>query len=211
MSSIDCGRQLNDQLEINRPHGRLAVCMLLFHDLAFVPLLALESALRGQLTVLDPLAVGGALLRAGIALLFVIAAGRWLLRPLFHEITHTRSTEIFTLTVLLVTLASAWATNQVGLSLALGAFLAGMMLAETEYRHQIEVVIRPFRDILLGLFFITVGTLLDLSLLVERLWLVLLLVCCCNSARRSSSASWQASDPGLAGRYSDRTGHCTRW
>jgi CPA2 family monovalent cation:H+ antiporter-2 len=169
-------RQLSEQLEVNRPHGRLAVGILLFQDLAFVPLLALESALRGQLDILDPLVIAGALLRAGIALLFVIAAGRWLLRPLFHEITHTRSTEVFTLTVLLVTLASAWATNAVGLSLALGAFLAGMMLAETEYRHQIEVVIRPFRDILLGLFFITVGTLLDLRLLLDKLWLVLLLV-----------------------------------
>ena len=169
-------RQLTEQLEVNRPHGRLAIGILLFQDLAFVPLLALESALRGQLNILDPIAISGALLRAGLALLFVIAAGRWLLRPLFQEITHARSTEVFTLTVLLVTLASAWATNQVGLSLALGAFLAGMMLAETEYRHQIEVVIRPFRDILLGLFFITVGTLLDLRLLVDKLWLVLLLV-----------------------------------
>ncbi len=169
-------RQLTEQMEINKPHGRLAIGILLFQDLAFVPLLALESALRGQLTIFDPVVIGGALLRAGIALLFVIAAGRWLLRPLFHEITHTRSTEVFTLTVLLVTLASAWATNQVGLSLALGAFLAGMMLAETEYRHQIEVVIRPFRDILLGLFFITVGTLLDLQLLVDKWWLVLVLV-----------------------------------
>ncbi len=169
-------RQLSDQMEINKPHGRLAVGILLFQDLAFVPLLALESSLHGQLNIFDPAVVAGALLRASMALIFVLAAGRWLLRPLFHEITHTRSTEIFTLTVLLVTLASAWATNQAGLSLALGAFLAGMMLAETEYRHQIEVVIRPFRDILLGLFFITVGTLLDFNLLVDRLWLVLLLV-----------------------------------
>ena len=169
-------RQLSDQMEINKPHGRLAVGILLFQDLAFVPLLALESSLHGQLKIFDPAVVAGALLRASMALIFVLAAGRWLLRPLFHEITHTRSTEIFTLTVLLVTLASAWATNQAGLSLALGAFLAGMMLAETEYRHQIEVVIRPFRDILLGLFFITVGTLLDFNLLVDRLWLVLLLV-----------------------------------
>ncbi len=169
-------RQLSDQMEINKPHGRLAVGILLFQDLAFVPLLALESALHGQLNLWDPVVVVGALLRASGALLFVLAAGRWLMRPLFHEITHSRSTEIFTLTVLLVTLTSAWATHQAGLSLALGAFLAGMMLAETEYRHQIEVVIRPFRDILLGLFFITVGTLLDFNLLVERLWLVLLLV-----------------------------------
>ena len=194
-------RQLTEQLEINRPHGRLAVGILLFQDLAFVPLLALESALLGQLDILDPVAVGAALLRAGIALLFVLAAGRWLLRPLFHEITHARSTEVFTLTVLLVTLASAWATSRVGLSLALGAFLAGMMLAETEYRHQIEVVIRPFRDILLGLFFITVGMLLDMHLLVEKLWLVLLLVVTLQASKlaivtllsRRFSDNWQSA------------------
>jgi CPA2 family monovalent cation:H+ antiporter-2 len=169
-------RQLTEQLEVNRTHGRLAVGILLFQDLAFVPLLALESALHGQLQVFDAFAIVGALLRAAIALLFVLAVGRWLLRPLFHEIGHARSTELFTLTVLLVTLGSAWATNAAGLSLALGAFLAGMLLAETEYRHQIEIVIRPFRDILLGLFFITVGTLLNLKLLASSLWLVLLLV-----------------------------------
>ena len=168
--------QLSEQMEINQPHGRLAVGILLFQDLAFVPFLALESSLHGQLNIFDSAVVGLALLRAGLALVFVLAAGRWFMRPLFHEITHSRSTEVFTLTVLLVTLASAWATHQAGLSLALGAFLAGMMLAETEYRHQIEVVIRPFRDILLGLFFITVGTLLDLNLLIERFWVVLLLV-----------------------------------
>ncbi len=168
-------RQLTEQLEVNKPHGRLAVGILLFQDLAFVPLLALESALHGDVGF-NASAVASAVLRASIALLFVIAAGRWLLRPLLQEIAHARSTEVFTLTVLLVALTSAWATDAAGLSMALGAFLAGMMLAETEYRHQIEVVIRPFRDILLGLFFITVGTLLDLNLLVERLWLVLLLV-----------------------------------
>ena len=168
--------QLSEQMEINRPHGRLAVGILLFQDLAFVPLLAVESSLQSQVNIWEPTLVLGALMRASAALLFVLAAGRWLMRPLFHEIAHARSTEIFTLTVLLVTLTCAWATHQAGLSLALGAFLAGMMLAETEYRHQIEVVIRPFRDILLGLFFITVGTLLDFPLLIERLWLVLLLV-----------------------------------
>lgn len=194
-------RQLTEQLEVNRLHGRLAVGILLFQDLAFVPLLALESALRTQLDVFDPVAISGALLRAGIALLFVIAAGRWLLRPLFHEISHARSTEVFTLTVLLVTLASAWATNAAGLSLALGAFLAGMMLAETEYRHQIEVVIRPFRDILLGLFFIIVGTLLDLPLLEQKLWLVLLLVislqlskaCIVTVLARVLTKDWQSA------------------
>ena len=109
---------------------------------------------------------------ACIAVVVVLAAGRWLLRPLFQEIAHSRLRELFTLAVLFVVLASAWVSHTAGLSLALGGFLAGMMLAETEYRHQIETVIRPFRDILLGLFFITVGMLLDVRLLVHEFALI---------------------------------------
>jgi monovalent cation:H+ antiporter-2, CPA2 family len=168
-------RQLADQSELNRTHSRLAVGILLFQDLAFVPFLALESALSTAESF-DGAAVAAAVARAAVALLIVLAGGRWLLRPLFHEIGRARSTELFTLAVLFVALASAWATQSVGLSMALGAFLAGMLLAETEYRHQIEVVIRPFRDILLGLFFISIGTLLDLRLLFTQLWFVILLV-----------------------------------
>lgn len=169
-------RQLADQSELNRTHSRLAVGILLFQDLAFVPFLALESALRNTTETLDGGEIAGAIARAAIALLIVLASGRWLFRRLFHEIGRARSTELFTLAVLFVTLGGAWATEAVGLSMALGAFLAGMLLAETEYRHQIEVVIRPFRDILLGLFFISIGTLLDLHLLFTQAWLVLLLV-----------------------------------
>ncbi|HUK02574.1 MAG TPA: cation:proton antiporter [Steroidobacteraceae bacterium] len=164
--------QLTDRAELNRTHGRLAFSMLLFQDLAFVPLLALASALeRGrsafslQATLLT---VGG----GALAVIVVLAAGRWLLRPLFHEIAHSRLRELFTLAVLFVVLASAWTSYIAGLSLALGAFLAGMMLAETEYRHQIDTVIRPFRDILLGLFFISVGMLLDVRLLVQKFVLI---------------------------------------
>ena len=113
-----------------------------------------------------------AVVGAALSVVVVLAAGRWLLRPLFHEIAHSRLRELFTLTVLLVVLASAWVSNVAGLSLALGAFLSGMMLAETEYRHQIEAVIRPFRDILLGMFFISVGMLLDVRLLFGELGLV---------------------------------------
>jgi len=170
-------RQLGEQLELNRTHSRLAVGILLFQDLAFVPFLALESAMAGAgEEFAEPPAIAGAVVRAAIALLIVLAGGRWLLRPLFHEIGRARSMELFTLAVLLVSLGAAWATHEAGLSLALGAFLAGMLLAETEYRHQIEVVIRPFRDILLGLFFISIGLLLDLDLLLEQIWIVLLLV-----------------------------------
>lgn len=159
-------QQLTERAELNRTHGRLAFSMLLFQDLAFVPFLALGSALIGGQTL--QLGRGFiAVLGGGLAVVAVLAAGRWLLRPLFHEIAHSRLRELFTLTVLLVVLGAAWMSHSAGLSFALGAFLAGMMLAETEYRHQIETVIRPFRDLLLGLFFISVGMLLDLSLLAR--------------------------------------------
>ncbi|HWW81209.1 MAG TPA: cation:proton antiporter, partial [Steroidobacteraceae bacterium] len=165
-------QQLTERSELNRTHGRLAFSMLLFQDLAFVPFLALASALaagRDQFQLSSSvLAVIGGI----VAIVAVLATGRWLLRPLFHEIAHSRLRELFTLTVLLVVLASAWASNVAGLSLSLGAFLSGMMLAETEYRHQIDSVIRPFRDILLGVFFISVGMLLDMRLLAGELGVV---------------------------------------
>jgi monovalent cation:H+ antiporter-2, CPA2 family len=161
--------ELTDRAELNRTHGRLAFSMLLFQDLAFVPLLALASALaRGSAGNFSPLATLLFLSGGALAVMVVLAAGRWLLRPLFHVIAHSRLRELFTLAVLFVVLAAAWTSYLAGLSLALGAFLAGMMVAETEYRHQIEVVIRPFRDILLGLFFISVGMLLDVSLLFHE-------------------------------------------
>ena len=165
-------QQLTERSELNRTHGRLAFSMLLFQDLAFVPFLALASVLAAgrdhfQLSGSVLAVVGGI-----VAIVAVLATGRWLLRPLFHEIAHSRLRELFTLTVLLVVLASAWASNVAGLSLSLGAFLSGMMLAETEYRHQIDSVIRPFRDILLGVFFISVGMLLDMRLLAGELGVV---------------------------------------
>ena len=158
-------QQLTERAEINRTHGRLAFAMLLFQDLAFVPFFALGAMLSaGQDRF--PLAESLEALAGGVlALVGVLAAGRWLLRPLFHEITHSRLRELFTLAVLLVVLSSAWVSHLAGLSFALGAFLAGMMLAETEYRYQIDSAIRPFRDLLLGLFFISVGMLLTLHLL----------------------------------------------
>src|SRR5581483_8471673 len=165
--------QLTERAELNRTHGRLAFSMLLFQDLAFVPFLALASALTtgsGRFDLRATIeAVGGGVL----AIAAVLAAGRWLLRPLFREMAHSRLRELFTLAVLLVVLAAAWVSSLAGLSPGLGAFLAGMMLAETEYRHQIESVIRPFRDILLGVFFISVGMLLDVRLLAGELGEVL--------------------------------------
>jgi CPA2 family monovalent cation:H+ antiporter-2 len=168
-------QQLTEQAEINRTHGRLAFSVLLFQDLVFALYLALATAVVGG----GGFGAGGALGalgKAAVALLLVLVAGRWLARPLFFEIARHRSQELFTLAVLLVALSAAWLTHEAGLSLALGAFLAGMLLAETEYRHQVEAVIRPFRDVLLGLFFITIGMVLDLGLLGREFLLVSALV-----------------------------------
>jgi K+:H+ antiporter len=165
--------QLTEQSENNRTHGRLAVAICLFQDLSFPLFLALVSALSGGVGRVDAAHILGAIGLAALALLLVLAAGRWLLRPLFLMIASVRSAELFSLAVLLAVLASAWATQAAGLSLALGAFLAGMMLAETEFRHQIEATIRSYREVLLGLFFITVGMLLDVGLLLRDLPVVL--------------------------------------
>ena len=164
--------QLTEQSENNRTHGRLAVAICLFQDLSFPLLLALVSALSGEGGAVDATHILEAIGIAAFALVLVLAAGRWLLRPLFLMIASVRSPELFSMAVLFAVLSSAWATHAVGLSLALGAFLAGMMLAETEFRHQVEATIRSYREVLLGLFFITVGMLLDVGLLLRDLPLV---------------------------------------
>ncbi len=169
-------RQLGEELEINRTHSRLAVGILLFQDLAFAPLLALATSLGEADQVVGPAWFLNMAGRAVAALVVVLVAGRWVLRPLFHEIARHRSSETFTLTVLFVALGGAWATHALGLSMALGAFLAGMLLAETEFRYQTEAVIKPFQDILLGLFFVSVGMLLNLRLLLAQLPLILALL-----------------------------------
>ena len=168
--------QLTEQSENNRTHGRLAVAICLFQDLAFTLLLALVSAMSAGGSFGTPQRLLAAVGGAAIALLVVLAAGRWLLRPLFMAIASANSTELFSLAVLLVVLSSAWATQAVGLSLALGAFMAGMMLAETEFRHQVEATIRSYRDVLIGLFFVTIGMLLDMDLLLHQLPLVSLIL-----------------------------------
>jgi CPA2 family monovalent cation:H+ antiporter-2 len=168
-------KQLSEQVELNTGHGRVGVSILLFQDLAVIPLLVIIPILVSdtQQGLLIPLS--WALIKATLVFALIMAIGHWALRPLFHEIARARSAELFTLTVLMVSLAAAWLTHEAGLSLALGAFLAGMMLGETEYRHQIEADIRPFQDVLLGLFFVTVGMRVDLlSLLPQLHWVFLI-------------------------------------
>jgi CPA2 family monovalent cation:H+ antiporter-2 len=155
-------KQLVEHDELHQSHGKLALAILLFQDLAAVPFLIIVPAMADTA---QQNTLGEVLLHrvwiGTLIFLVMLAAGRWLLRPLFHHIAQARSSELFMLTTLLVVLASAFLTEHYGLSAALGAFLAGVMLAETEYVHQIESDIQPFRDILLGLFFISIGLVFD--------------------------------------------------
>lgn len=169
-------KQLTEQLEMNSRHARLSLGILLFQDLAVVPFLILIPALSGESNASLGWELGMAFLKAAVVLGGMLALGHWFLRPLFRSIAKQRSPELFTLSVLLFSLAAAWVTHASGLSLALGAFLAGMMLSETEFRHQVETDIRPFRDVLLGLFFVTIGMLLDIGTLPGILHWVLLVV-----------------------------------
>ncbi|WP_188109945.1 cation:proton antiporter [Sulfuricurvum sp. IAE1] len=153
---------LAEQGEENTRHGRLGLAMSVFQDVTAVPFLVAIPALGAAVAAGSLVGtLGLALAKAVVAFGLVFFAGRWLLRPLFQLVTRHRSLEIFTLAVLLVVLLAAWITNSLGLSLAFGSFLAGMMLGETEFRHQVESSIRPFRDVLMGLFFIGIGMRFD--------------------------------------------------
>ncbi len=167
-STAILAKMLTERRELNSPHGRQIVGILLFQDLAVVPLLIVIPALaKGAETVL--LAFGLALAKAALVLVVLLYFGQRLMRPWFTLVARQKSSELFALNVLLITLGLAWVTELAGLSLALGAFLAGMLISETEYRYQVEQDIKPFRDVLLGLFFVTVGMLLD-PLVVFDYW-----------------------------------------
>jgi len=170
------GKQLSEQLEMQSRHGRLSISVLLFQDIAVVPFLVIIPILASDGSQNLSIALLIALAKGALAFAIMYGIGRYALRPVFHAVSSASSSELFTLTTLLIALTAAAITASLGLSLALGAFLAGMMLGETEYRHQIEVEIRPFRDILMGLFFISVGGLLSISHVIENWFLMLLIV-----------------------------------
>jgi CPA2 family monovalent cation:H+ antiporter-2 len=158
-STAIVSRMLSERMQLHTDHGRQIMGVLLFQDIAVIPLLVLIPALalsRGEIAT----AILIALAKAGVVLAIVLFLGQRLVRPLFDLVARQKSSELFVIFVLLVTLGLAYVTEQAGLSLALGAFLAGMLISETEYRYQVEDYIKPFRDVLLGLFFITIGMLL---------------------------------------------------
>jgi CPA2 family monovalent cation:H+ antiporter-2 len=164
-----------ERLELNSEHGKRVMGVLLFQDLAVVPLLVLIPALGASGEKLF-FALGLAAVKATVLITVLLVGGQRVMRWWLTIVARRKSEELFVLNLLLVTLGLAWLTELAGLSLALGAFLAGMLISETEYKHQVETDIRPFHDVLLGLFFISIGMLLDWRLVLERWHLVLLLV-----------------------------------
>ena len=183
LSSTAFGLQiLAERKELTSPHGRLAFAILLFQDIAAIPLIALVPLLSGSAT---PEQDGGGLRHLAEvvgSIGLVIIGGRYLLRPVFRVVARTGLQEVSTATALLVVIGTAWLMEEAGVSMALGAFLAGLLLADSEYRHELEAQIEPFKGLLLGLFFISVGMSTDLGLLLRQpllvLGLTLLLVAC---------------------------------
>ena len=166
---------LAERIDLNSRHGRLSIGVLLFQDIAVVPMLVLIPALgSANSNLLDIL--GLAMLKASVMLLLLFTIGKWLINPWFNLVASQRSRELFVMNVLMVTLLLAYATKMAGLSYALGAFIAGMLISETKFRYQVESDISPFRDILLGLFFISVGMLLNLQQIYSNMQLVLLVL-----------------------------------
>ncbi len=171
-STAILSKLLSDRLELDSRQGRETIGVLLFQDLAVVPLLILIPALSGPADALfDTLALATA--KAVALLALVLFFGQRVMRTWFFYVARQKSAELFMLNVLLITLGLAWLTEIVGLSLALGAFLAGMLISETEYRYHVEEDIKPFRDVLLGLFFVTVGMFLDVGQIILSLPAVL--------------------------------------
>ena len=165
---------LADRLELESEHGRRVMGVLLLQDLAVVPLLVLIPSL--DLAGKDmAMSLGVAGVKAALLLTVLLVGGQRAMRWWLTLVARRKSEELFILNLLLVTLGLAWLTEHFGLSLALGAFVAGMLVAETEYKHQVETDIRPFHDVLLGLFFITIGMKLDWRPVIEQWFLVLLL------------------------------------
>jgi len=166
-------KELSSLGEIFSSHGQNAVGVLLFQDVVAVLLLTLVPVFAGSSDQAWYWALPLTLLKTVLLFFGLLLASRWLLPRLFQEVAASRSAELFVLLALVIVLLTAWLTHLLGLSPALGAFLAGMLLGESHYRHQIEADIRPFRDILLGLFFVSIGMLIDLQLFASHSLLII--------------------------------------
>jgi CPA2 family monovalent cation:H+ antiporter-2 len=191
---------LTERFQLDSAHGREIMGVLLFQDLAVVPLLVVIPSLTQPPERLAVL-LGIALVKAVIVLAIILVFGQRLMRKWFHFVARAKSSEVFVLNVLLITLGLATLTELAGLSLALGAFVAGMLISETEYRLQVEEDIKPFRDVLMGLFFVTIGVKLDLTVVVGHWWQVLLVLAALLAIKGAivGILSWRlGSSPGNA-------------
>ena len=175
-------KELSSLGEVFSPHGQNAVGVLLFQDLVAVLLLTMIPVIAGGSDQAWYWALPITLGKAALLFAGLLVASRWLLPRLFHEVAQANAAELFVLLALVIVMLTAWLTHLLGLSMALGAFLAGMLLGESHYRHQIEADIRPFRDVLLGLFFVSVGMYINVGqflsdgLLILGMTLLLLLL-----------------------------------
>lgn len=175
-STAIVSKMMVERGELNASHGNQVLGILLFQDLALIPLLILIPALAAGGTNWE-MEISKAILKAILILVILLYVGQKLMRGWFYLVAKQRSSELFVLNVLFITLGLAWLTEMAGLSMALGAFLAGALISETQYRHQVEEDIKPFRDILLGLFFISIGMLLDFKVVIYNFgWVALGLV-----------------------------------
>ena len=172
-STAVVAKLLKESGDLNKRRGQLAIGVLLFQDIAVVPLLIILPLFASN----DSNGIGWALLfaltKGAFVCVLLWAIGKWVLPKVFNEVALAKSDELFVLTTLLVALFAGLLTYSFGLSMALGAFLAGMMLGESHYRHQLEADIRPFRDILMGLFFVTVGMQLDISFVFDNTGIII--------------------------------------
>lgn len=166
---------LSEQHTLTTKHGEMSLSILLFQDLAAIPFLIIIPVLAGSGAGVTE-SLSWALLKGLAAITLLLLAGRYIFRPLFDEVARSHSDELFTLTTLLIAVATAWISGSLGLSMPLGAFMAGLVLGESHHRRQIQGYIRPFKDLLLGLFFVTIGMLLNFDMIIRYWYWVILLV-----------------------------------
>ncbi len=174
-STAIVSKMLAERMELETDYGRRVIGILLFQDLAVVLLLIIVPTLaKGTGDIW--LVIGMALGKTALVLMLLLFFGKKLMSKWLGIVARRRSQELFMLNLLLMTLGAAWITEQAGLSMELGAFIAGMLISETRYKNEVDVDIKSFRDVLLGLFFITIGMMLDMSLVLQYWWLVLLII-----------------------------------
>lgn len=166
---------LNENGDINKLYGRKVLGILLFQDIAVIPILLMITMFSVTDKSVSSLLIE-TLLNAVVLLMGLFLVGKYLIEPFFHQVSKTKSNEIFVGSVLLIVMGASYLAHAFGFSYSLGAFIAGMMIAETHYKHQVEADLVPFRDLLLGVFFVTVGMQLNFSIIFENIYTVLLIL-----------------------------------